>query len=93
MNQPRIHQRLQVVLKNHAQDLDLLDRVPTKPPANPAGNLQLSTSTESAGQDACEPHASLRALGLTKRARGASLAFGLAEFVPAQQKEYQCQES
>jgi hypothetical protein len=69
LNQTRIHPPAQVVLKNHATDLDLIDRAPTKPPAHPAGNLQLPTSTESAGQDACEAHASMRALWLFNRLR------------------------
>ena len=93
LNQTRIHPPAQVVLENHARGFDLLDRPSNKPPANSAGKLQPPTSTENAGQNACEPHASLRALRLTKRVRSADLAFGLAEFARARQKEYQCQES
>jgi len=31
LNQPRTHQHRRVVLKNHARDLDLFDRHPTRP--------------------------------------------------------------
>ena len=77
MNQTRIHPPAQVVLKNHARDLDLIDRAPTKPPAHPAGNLQLPTSIESAGQDACEVHALMRVLWLINRLRGTTREFSL----------------
>jgi len=92
LNQTCTHPPTQVVLKNYARDLDF-DRTSNQPPASSAGKLQPSTSKERAGQDACETHASLYALRLTKRVRSAGLAFGLAEFAPAQQKEHQCQES
>ncbi|MFS8084806.1 MAG: hypothetical protein ACMG6H_04195, partial [Acidobacteriota bacterium] len=57
-----------------------------EPPANPAGNLQLSTSKESAGQDACEPHALPRAFGLTKRLRGGLSPSGLQSPRPRNRK-------
>jgi hypothetical protein len=106
LNQTRIHPLRQVVLTNHARDLDLPDRDQMRPrrpgpaaitnqlPAYSAGHLQQPTSTENAGHHACEPHASLRALQLTKRARAARVSpSGLPKFAPALQKEYQCQES
>jgi hypothetical protein len=79
--------------KNHARDLDLLDHL-----SDPiAGKFcrQTPTITEQilAGQDACETYASPRAFRLTKRVRSAGLAYGLADFARAQQKEDQCQES
>jgi hypothetical protein len=106
LNQTRIHPLRQVVLTNHARDLDLPDRDQMRPrrpgpaaitnqlPAYSAGNLQQPTSTENAGHHAGEPHASLRALQLTQRARAARVSpSGLPKFAPALQKEYQCQES
>jgi hypothetical protein len=93
---------MQVVLKNYARDLDLLDRTSNQRPVSSAGKLQPSTSEQSAGQDACETHASLCALRLTKRVRSVdsrkhnrgALPEGRATAPPAQQqKEYQWQES
>jgi hypothetical protein len=106
LNQTRIHPLRQVVLTNHARDLDLPDRDQMRPrwpgpaaitnqlPAYSAGNLEQPTSIENAGHHAGEPHASRRALQLTKRAHAARVSpSGLPKFAPALQKEYQCQES
>lgn len=111
LNQPRTHQLRQVVLKNHARDLDLFDRHPARNhslvnfhqlrqvvltnslPAVPAGNFQQQLSGERAGKAASRPRAEMRALQLTQRVRSARLAYGLAERVPARQKENQCQEN
>ena len=48
LNQTRIHRRLQVVLKNHARDLDPFDRTSNQPPANSAGtsNYQRAQKTQ-----------------------------------------------
>jgi len=47
LNQTRTHQRLRVVLKNHARDLDPSDRTSNQPPANSAGisNYQRAQKT------------------------------------------------
>lgn len=105
LNQTRIYP-LRVVLTNHARGFDLPDRDLTHPrrpepaaitnqlPAYSAGNLKQPKSAENVGQRAGEPHALLRALRLTKRARAARVSpSGLPKFAPALQKEYQCQES
>src|SRR5213078_4621737 len=48
LNQTRIHRRLQVVLKNHARDLDPFDRTSNQAPANSAGtsNYQRAQKTQ-----------------------------------------------
>lgn len=75
--------------------------ITNQPPAYPAGNLQPPTSIER-GQGCPRTARRMRALPqtsafqLTKRVRAPHVspsAFGLAEFAPALQKEYQCQES
>src|SRR5258706_15822475 len=85
LNQTRIHQQRQVVLKNHARDLDQPDRnlkrlyrllpaaITNQLPAYSAGDLRPTTSIER-GQG-CSPTARrIRALLLTIRVRAAHIS-------------------
>src|SRR3979409_2670858 len=86
LNQTRVHRRLRVRLKKSTEG-SRSTRSNLEPTAGKfCRHLQPPTSTENAGHDACEPHASLRALGLINRLRrgisrpnniGASLTVGL----------------
>ncbi|SRR5258707_13545321 len=105
LNQTRIHQQRQVVLKNHARGLDQPDRnlkrlhrllpaaITNQLPAYSAGDLRTTTSIER-GQGRPWTARRIRVLLLIIRARAAHIsASDLPKFAPALQKEYQCQES
>jgi hypothetical protein len=98
LNQPRTHRHRQVVLKNHARDLDLFDRHQARHHSlvnfHSLRRAGLTNSLPAISADNFQQQKSreLKSV-LTQRVRSARLACGLAERAPARQKENQCQEN
>jgi len=93
LNQSCIHPLKQVVLKISRGNsiYSIVSR--NQSPASSAGKLQPSTSKHFAGQEVRGRTLHCVRLGSLNVCARVGLAYGLAEFTPAQQKEYQCQES